>query len=77
MGSSMRWILALAALGMGAAALIFGTSMLPPAAVMQSKLGTIAPLYITWGMIWLTVAIAVALAAFLIGTGLGIVRDDD
>ena len=73
----MRWTLTLVALGMGAAAMIFGMTMLPAAAVMQGKLGTIAPLYITWGMIWITIAIAVALAAFLVATGLGMVRDAD
>ena len=77
MDSSVRWILALVTLGLGAGIMTFGNSLLPAAAVMQSKLGTLAPLYITWGMIGLTAAIAVALAAYLIGTGLGLVRDDD
>ena len=72
----MRWTLTLVSLGLGAGALIFGQSLLPPFAVMQSKLGTTVPLYITWGMIGSTIAIAIALAGFLVATGLGMVRDD-
>ena len=73
----MRWLLAVVALGLGAGAFLFGQSLLPTFAVMQSKLGTLVPLYLTWGMIWITTAIGVAIAAFLIGTGLGMVRDGD
>lgn len=73
----MRWLLSLVALGLGTGALMFGRSLLPSFEVMQSKLGTLVPLYLTWGMIWITIAIAVALAGFLIATGLGMIEDAD
>jgi hypothetical protein len=44
-------------------------------AEMQSKLGTIAPLIITWGLIWTAAAMAVLVAGFCVATGLGMVRD--
>ena len=69
------WIvLGIAVLGLSALALVFGVNMLPPSANMQGKLGTIAPLIITWGMIWLTVASGVALAIYVFAYGMGKVR---
>ena len=74
--SSVLWILgAIVVLGLGAGTVMFGNAMTPPMAEMQSKLGTLAPLYITWGMIWIAVAMAVVLAGFCVATGLGLVRD--
>ena len=74
--SSVTWILAaIVVLGLGAASVVFGMRLTPPMAEMQSKLGTVAPLYITWGMIWIAFAMAVALAGFCAATGLGLVRD--
>jgi hypothetical protein len=74
--TSVSWILgAIAVLGLSAGTVLFGNAMTPPMAEMKSKLGTLAPLYITWGMIWIAVAMGVALAAFMIAIGLGVVRD--
>ena len=65
------WIVgAVVVLGLALLTLILGNSMLPASEVMRSKLNTVAPLVITWGMIWITVLMAVALAGFLIATGL-------
>jgi hypothetical protein len=65
------WIIgAVVVLGLAALTLILGSSLLPASEVMRSKLNTVAPLIITWGMIWITVLMAVALAGFLIATGL-------
>jgi hypothetical protein len=69
---SLGWILlGIAVLGLSALALVFGVNMLPPTENMQSKLGTIAPLIITWGMIWITVAMGVVLAIYVFAYGLG------
>ena len=69
---SLGWILlGIAVLGLSALALVFGVNMLPPSENMQSKLGTIAPLIITWGMIWITVAMGVVLAIYVFAYGLG------
>ena len=74
--SSLLWILgAIAVLGLGAGTVMFGNALTPPMAEMQSKLGTIAPLIITWGMIWLAAAMAVLVAGFCVATGLGLVRE--
>jgi hypothetical protein len=69
---SLGWILlGIAVLGLSALALVFGVNMLPPSENMQSKLGTIAPLIITWGMIWITVVMGVVLAIYVFAYGLG------
>ena len=66
------WILlGIAVLCLSAVAVIFGVSMLPSTANMQSRLGTVVPLVITWGMIWMTVASGVALAIYLFAYGMG------
>ena len=66
------WILlGVATLVLSAGALLFGVNLLPPAATMQGKLGTIAPLVITWGMIWLTVVSGVGLAIYVFAYGAG------
>ena len=72
---TLGWILlGISVLGLSALILVFGVNMLPPSANMQGKLGTIAPLIITWGMIWLTVASGVALAIYVFAYGMGKVR---
>jgi len=72
---ALGWIvLGIAVLGLSALALIFGVNLLPPAETMQGKLGTIAPLIITWGMIWLTVLSGIALAIYVFAYGMGKVR---
>jgi hypothetical protein len=38
---------------------------------MQGKLGTIAPLIITWGMIWITAVCGVGLAIYIFAYGAG------
>ena len=69
---TLGWIaLGLVTLVLSAGALLFGVSLLPPAATMQGKLGTIAPLIITWGMIWLTVVSGVGLAIYVLAYGTG------
>lgn len=55
---------------MAVVALLLGQSFLPSSEAMQKKLGTLAPLFITWGMIWMTVAMALALSGFLVVTGM-------
>ena len=72
---TLGWmVLGVATLVLSAAALIFGVNLLPPAETMQGKLGTIAPLVITWGMIWLTVISGVGLAIYVFAYGAGKVR---
>ena len=74
--SSVLWILgAIAVLGLGAGTVMFGNALTPPMAEMQSKLGTLAPLIITWGMIWIAFAMSVMVAGFCVATGLGMVKD--
>ena len=69
------WILlGIAVLCLSAVAVIFGVSMLPSTANMQSRLGTVVPLVITWGMIWISVAMGVVLAIYVFAYGLGKVR---
>jgi hypothetical protein len=69
------WFLgAVVVLGLAALALILGVNLLPASEVMRSKLNSVAPLVITWGMIWLAVLMAVVLAGFLIATGLSKAR---
>ena len=72
---SLGWILlGIVVLGLSALALVFGVNMLPTTATMQGRLGTIAPLIITWGMIWITVAMGVVLAIYVFAYGMGKVR---
>lgn len=72
---TLGWILlGIAVLALSALTLVFGVNMLPPSASMEGKLGTIAPLIITWGMIWITVAMGVVLAIYVFAYGLGKVR---
>ncbi|MEO8255992.1 MAG: hypothetical protein ABI868_01470 [Acidobacteriota bacterium] len=68
-------VLGIVTLVLSAGALLFGVSLLPPAATMQGKLGTIAPLIITWGMIWLTVVSGVGLAIYIFAYGAGKVNN--
>ena len=70
--ATLGWIvLGIAVLCLSAITLVFGVNLLPPSATMQGKLGTIAPLIITWGIIWLTVASGIALAIYVFAFGLG------
>ena len=72
---AVNWILgAVAVLGLAVLALVLGRSLLPTTELMKSRLNTVAPLIITWGMIWITVLMAVALAGFMIATGMNKAR---
>ena len=73
--NGLSWILGgIAVLGLSAVSVIFGLSLLPSSKTMQSKLGTLAPLVITWGMIWISVLMGIALAGFLFATGMSKAR---
>jgi hypothetical protein len=67
---AVGWIVgAIAVLGLAALGVILGMNLMPGSTEMHEKLGTRAPLIVTWGMIWTTVLISVVLAGFLIATG--------
>ena len=73
--NAVSWILGgIAVLGLSAVSVIFGMSLLPSSEKMQSKLGTLAPLVITWGMIWISVLMGIALAGFLFVTAMNKAR---
>ena len=57
-------------LALSAVVVLLGRAFLPSSAAMQAKLGTLAPLVITWGMIGVTVVAGVILAGFLLLTGM-------
>lgn len=68
---AVKWIVgALAVLALMGLCVTFGISLLPPAAEAQTK-GTLIPWIVTWGMIWATTAMGVAVAAYMVGIGLG------
>lgn len=72
--NAVKWIVgAIAVLGLAAASLIFGMTLMPSRARAQ-EVGTVVPWFLTWGMIWTTVLIAVTIAGFLIVTGVSKVR---
>jgi hypothetical protein len=74
--SRIGWILfAVVTLVLSAYLLALGMHLLPPAADMQSKLKTIAPLIITWGMIWIGALIGIALVGILVATAMREARD--
>jgi len=74
---SFQWIaVAVAVLGLAAFSVVLGTNLLPPRAVAETK-GTLGPLILTWGMIWLAVLASVILAGFLVAISLGKVRHPD
>ena len=55
-------------LGLGALLVVFGLNLMPPQQVAIER-GSIAPWRMTWGMIWITVAMTVVLAGFLFSLG--------
>ena len=55
-------------LGLGALLVMFGLNLMPTQDVAISK-GSIAPWRMTWGMIWITVAMTIVLAVFLFSVG--------
>ena len=67
---AVGWIVsALGVLGLAVVSVMLGLNLMPSAAAIQKKLGTPAPVVLTWGIIGMIVVVAIALAAFLIATG--------
>ena len=72
--NAVKWIVgAIAVLGLAAVSLILGMTLLPSRMAAQGA-GTLVPWLLTWGMIWTTALIAVAIAGFLIVIGVSKVR---
>ena len=72
---AVGWIVsAIGVLGLAVVSVMLGMSLMPSGAAIQKKLGTPAPVVLTWTMIWMTVVVAIALAAFLIATGVNKAR---
>ena len=68
---AVKWIVgALAVLALMGICVAVGMTLLPPGAESETK-GTLIPWLITWGMIWATTAMGVALAGYMVGVGLG------
>jgi hypothetical protein len=68
--STLVWILsAIAVLAMGGVTVWLGQTLLPPRDTAVT-VGTLVPWYLTWGMIWMTMLIALILAVNLIIVGL-------
>lgn len=66
----IKWIAsAIAVLSLAPVSMLFGMTLLPSRETAQ-KGGTIVPWLLTWGMISMTVVIAVVLAGFLVITGM-------
>jgi hypothetical protein len=61
-------LIAIIVLGLGALLVGFGLNLMPTQEVAMSR-GSIAPWRMTWGMIWITVAMTVVLAWFLFTVG--------
>lgn len=69
--NGLSWIVgAVLVLALGASSIVFAVNLMPTGAVLQEKLGTLAPWILTWAMIWMTVAASVVLAGFLFATGM-------
>ena len=69
-GHAALWMLgALAVFGMAAFVLWVGMAIMPPMARAQ-EIGTVVPWFITWGLLWLTIVIALAIAGFVAMVGL-------
>ena len=72
---SAGWIVsAIGVLGLAVVSVTLGMSLMPSGAAIQKKLGTPAPVVLTWTMIGMTVVVAIALASFLIATGVNKAR---
>jgi hypothetical protein len=71
---AVLWLAAgIAVFGLAAVSLMLGRALLPPRMTAQTK-GTLIPWVITWGMIWGTALIGIAVAGFLIVVGVGKIR---
>ena len=60
---------ALAVVGLAAFTFWMGVVIMPPMA-RAKEFGTVVPWFITWGLLWLTIAIALAIAGLLAMVGL-------
>ena len=69
-GHTALWMLgALAVVGLAAFTFWMGVVIMPPMA-RAKEFGTVVPWFITWGLLWLTIAIALAIAGLLAMVGL-------
>ena len=67
--NAVMWIVgAVAVLGLAPVSVMFGLTLLPSRAAVQGG-GTLIPWLFTWGLIWMTVLIAVTLAGLLVVIG--------
>src|SRR5687768_4096457 len=68
--NTIAWIAgAIAVLGVGAITVWLGRTLMPTRTTAET-VGTIVPWFLTWGMIWMTMLIAVILAVNLFAVGL-------
>jgi hypothetical protein len=73
---AVKWIVgAILVLGLAPVTVIFGMTLLPSMVAAQ-KGGTLVPWTLTWGMIWMTALIAVALAGLLVRVGVSQARSE-
>ena len=69
-GHTALWMLgALAVVGLAAFTFWMGVVIMPPMA-RAKEFSTVVPWFITWGLLWLTIAIALAIAGLLAMVGL-------
>ena len=69
-GHTALWMLgALAVFGLAAFTFWLGLVIMPPMA-RAKEFGTVVPWFITWGLLWLTIATALAIAGFMAMVGL-------
>lgn len=69
--NAVKWMVgAVAVLGLGVLMVVIGMTLLPVrTAVTGSAAAKLVPWYFTWGLIWTTVLMAVAVAGSLVVTG--------
>jgi hypothetical protein len=58
-------VAAVVSLGLAVASIVLGQRLILPLPVVTER-GAEVPWYITWGMVWVTVACAAALGGFLV-----------
>ena len=69
-GHTALWMLgALTVFGLAAFTFWSGVVIMPPME-RAKEFGTVVPWFITWGLLWLTIAIALAIAGLLAMVGL-------
>lgn len=67
---AVKWIIgALAVIALMGVCIMVGMTLLPPMAEAAKK-GTLVPWIVTWGMIWVTTAMGVVIAGYMVGIGL-------